>query len=437
MYDGFWQDGKKHGLGAYRPPPAEDASRRQSLAAWQPPGGGGAAAAAAAAAAHKQQQQQQEQQLLAAAGEGGGAAAAPKSPRDAAGAGADMPEAPAALGAVAAVKLLAAEGMNHVPSMGNIMQLTQPPRGPASAPRASGGDAGAAAAPLPSPRGGPAPHEPGAAAPAPPPPPPLVDALAPLVAASSGGAPGGGAAAAAPRLLIREYDKGSLLREDALSAEEIKMIFGFLWPKRQKKVRQRMRRALGRKGPRLQLKMGEVVYKGHYSYELMNQLQLGIRYSVGHTVARRPSVAAAGQLPGSGGGGGGGAPGGSGGGGGAPGEEPPVGPQDFAGKLKVFFPSCGSSTTPAHPCIDFKWKDYAPHVFRRLRGAAHIDEADYMISLGGSTALRQLNSPGKSGSVFFLSGAQGGGTAPGPRPIPSPSLPCAQPSRGHGPGQPS
>jgi hypothetical protein len=54
-----------------------------------------------------------------------------------------------------------------------------------------------------------------------------------------------------------------------------------------------MRRALGRKGPRLQLKMGEVVYKGHYSYELMNQLQLGIRYSVGRTAARRPALAAA------------------------------------------------------------------------------------------------------------------------------------------------
>lgn len=63
-----------------------------------------------------------------------------------------------------------------------------------------------------------------------------------------------------------------------------------------------------------------------------------------------------------------------------------------------------SSTTPAHPSGDFKWKDYCPAVFRRLRSTFNIDDADYMVSLAGSQALRQLNSPGKSGSVFFLSG---------------------------------
>lgn len=42
-----------------------------------------------------------------------------------------------------------------------------------------------------------------------------------------------------------------------------------------------------------------------------------------------------------------------------------------------------SPITPAHPNTDFKWNDYAPRVFRRLRRSAGIDEADYMISLGG------------------------------------------------------
>lgn len=32
-----------------------------------------------------------------------------------------------------------------------------------------------------------------------------------------------------------------------------------------------------------------------------------------------------------------------------------------------------------------------------------IDVADYMLSICGSDALRELSSPGKSGSVFFLS----------------------------------
>lgn len=52
---------------------------------------------------------------------------------------------------------------------------------------------------------------------------------------------------------------------------------------------------------------------------------------------------------------------------------------------------------------DFKWKDYAPMVFRRLRESFGIDPADYLMSLCGNEALRELPSPGKSGSMFYLS----------------------------------
>jgi hypothetical protein len=45
-------------------------------------------------------------------------------------------------------------------------------------------------------------------------------------------------------------------------------------------VRRHMQRVL-RRGPRMQKKMGEVVYKGNPSYAIMANLQLGIRYSVG------------------------------------------------------------------------------------------------------------------------------------------------------------
>jgi hypothetical protein len=39
----------------------------------------------------------------------------------------------------------------------------------------------------------------------------------------------------APRkLFVREYNMGQLVREYPLTAEEIKMIFGFLWPKANK-----------------------------------------------------------------------------------------------------------------------------------------------------------------------------------------------------------
>jgi hypothetical protein len=40
-----------------------------------------------------------------------------------------------------------------------------------------------------------------------------------------------------------------------------------------------MRRLIGRRGPRLQTKLGQVVYKGHNSYQLMLDLQLGIRWA--------------------------------------------------------------------------------------------------------------------------------------------------------------
>lgn len=41
--------------------------------------------------------------------------------------------------------------------------------------------------------------------------------------------------------------------------------------------------------------------------------------------------------------------------------------------------------------------------FRNLRELFKIDAADYMMSICGNDALRELSSPGKSGSVFFLS----------------------------------
>uniref|UniRef100_A0A453I030 1-phosphatidylinositol-4-phosphate 5-kinase n=1 Tax=Aegilops tauschii subsp. strangulata TaxID=200361 RepID=A0A453I030_AEGTS len=47
-------------------------------------------------------------------------------------------------------------------------------------------------------------------------------------------------------------------------------------------------------------------------------------------------------------------------------------------------------------------KDYCPKVFRTLRKLFKVDPADYMLSLCGDDALRELSSPGKSGSFFYL-----------------------------------
>ncbi|KAL6603376.1 hypothetical protein ACP70R_043737 [Stipagrostis hirtigluma subsp. patula] len=119
-------------------------------------------------------------------------------------------------------------------------------------------------------------------------------------------------------------------------------------------------------------KPGETIIKGHRSYDLMLSLQLGIRYTVGKiTPIQRREVRAS----------------------------------DFGPKASFWmnFPKNGSRLTPSHHAEDFKWKDYCPMVFRNLREMFKIDAADYMISICGSDALRELSSPGKSGSVFFIS----------------------------------
>ncbi|KAF8769064.1 hypothetical protein HU200_006988 [Digitaria exilis] len=119
-------------------------------------------------------------------------------------------------------------------------------------------------------------------------------------------------------------------------------------------------------------KPGQTIIKGHRSYDLMLSLQLGIRYTVGKiTPIQRREVRAS----------------------------------DYGTRASFWmnFPTNGSRFTPSHHADDFKWKDYCPMVFRNLREMFKIDAADYMVSICGSDALRELSSPGKSGSVFFLS----------------------------------
>ncbi|KAJ7965619.1 Phosphatidylinositol 4-phosphate 5-kinase [Quillaja saponaria] len=117
-------------------------------------------------------------------------------------------------------------------------------------------------------------------------------------------------------------------------------------------------------------KPGQMISKGHKNYDLMLNLQLGIRYSVGkHASVLR-------QLK----------------------------PSDFDPKEKFWtrFPPEGSKITPPHQSVEFRWKDYCPMVFRRLRELFQVDPADYMLAICGNDALRELCSPGKSGSFFYL-----------------------------------
>ncbi|KAL0453203.1 UNVERIFIED_CONTAM: Phosphatidylinositol 4-phosphate 5-kinase [Sesamum latifolium] len=123
--------------------------------------------------------------------------------------------------------------------------------------------------------------------------------------------------------------------------------------------------------PKVVKRQGETISKGHRNYELMLNLQLGIRHSVGR-----------------------------------PGPPPSLDlkPSAFDPKEKYWtkFPPEGSKYTPPHNSCEFKWKDYCPKVFRTLRMLFKVDPADYMLSICGNDALRELSSPGKSGSFFYL-----------------------------------
>ncbi|KAJ7957106.1 Phosphatidylinositol 4-phosphate 5-kinase [Quillaja saponaria] len=117
-------------------------------------------------------------------------------------------------------------------------------------------------------------------------------------------------------------------------------------------------------------KPGQAISKGHKNYDLMLNLQLGIRYTVG----KHASILC--ELK----------------------------PGDFDPKEKFWtrFPPEGSKSTPPHQSVDFRWKDYCPVVFRHLRELFAIDPADYMLAICGNDTLREMSSPGKSGSFFYL-----------------------------------
>ncbi|KAI4922343.1 hypothetical protein J4E90_000772 [Alternaria incomplexa] len=75
---------------------------------------------------------------------------------------------------------------------------------------------------------------------------------------------------------------------------------------------------------------------------------------------------------------------------------------DFDAKHKFSFDITGNELTPSAK-YDFKFKDYAPWVFRHLRTTFKLDPADYLVSLTSKYILSELGSPGKSGSFFYFS----------------------------------
>ncbi|KAI8641600.1 hypothetical protein BD408DRAFT_452085 [Parasitella parasitica] len=115
--------------------------------------------------------------------------------------------------------------------------------------------------------------------------------------------------------------------------------------------------------------MGTRISEGHHNYILMYNMLTGIRIAVGRVSAKidRPLVE-----------------------------------QDFSAAHKLAFDVTGDELTPGAK-YDFKFKDYAPWVFRALRERFGIDPADYLISLTSKYILSELASAGKSGSFFYYS----------------------------------
>ncbi|KAK4514265.1 uncharacterized protein ATC70_001856 [Mucor velutinosus] len=118
-----------------------------------------------------------------------------------------------------------------------------------------------------------------------------------------------------------------------------------------------------------QVVIGTRVSEGHRNYQLMYDMLTGIRIAVGRVSAKiRKELVN----------------------------------DDFSAAHKLVFDVTGNELTPGVK-YDFKFKDYAPWVFRYLREKFHIDAADYMMSLTNKYILSELGSPGKSGSFFYYS----------------------------------
>ncbi|WVF66658.1 hypothetical protein IAT40_001399 [Kwoniella sp. CBS 6097] len=81
----------------------------------------------------------------------------------------------------------------------------------------------------------------------------------------------------------------------------------------------------------------------------------------------------------------------------------PLTDDDYLARHKFSFDIVGNELTPSAR-YDFKFKDYAPWIFRDLRDEHfHLDPADYLLSLTAKYILSELGSPGKSGSFFYFS----------------------------------
>jgi 1-phosphatidylinositol-4-phosphate 5-kinase len=125
---------------------------------------------------------------------------------------------------------------------------------------------------------------------------------------------------------------------------------------------------ISRKGSKKRRNKHKKIHRDHPEFELTYDMMLGIRTTVGMSESKplRDLTVA-----------------------------------DFAEEARLPFRSEGSSLTPAHSMRDFKFKDYAPEVFRHLRQRFGIQPVEYIITVCGNFELLEFISNSKSGQFFF------------------------------------
>ncbi|KAG2383268.1 hypothetical protein C9374_004605 [Naegleria lovaniensis] len=117
--------------------------------------------------------------------------------------------------------------------------------------------------------------------------------------------------------------------------------------------------------------MGEIIYKEHNSYNLMRQIQMGIRSAISEITPKK--------------------------------QKDVLTYKDFTNTNKMPFPEKGTTRTPPHEFPYFDFYDYAPFPFRHLRERFGIDASDFLVCLCHEQSLSILGTPGKSGALFFFS----------------------------------
>lgn len=122
-------------------------------------------------------------------------------------------------------------------------------------------------------------------------------------------------------------------------------------------------------GPGAGVLVGNLIGQDHANYVLMYNMLTGIRIAVSRCQAKPLR---------------------------------PLTDEDYSAKHKFSFDIVGNELTPSTK-YDFKFKDYAPWVFRELREYFCLDPSDYLVSLTAKYILSELGSPGKSGSFFYFS----------------------------------